>query len=398
MNAALRVLEKFGGQSAVARIIGKGQSTVQYWVKVGMIPVRWHATLLAEARERGVDLTAGDFVSAPEPTEGDTKLPEAKWFGHLQLGDAELPCYVLEDGRRVISRTGATSVLAGKKGGGQLEKYISAGALKEYMPTDLPDQMIDFCIPEVVNKTVKGIEAETFVEICRGYVRALADEAEREASQLLTDEADRETSQLTKSQQEMAWKASAFLASCAKVGLIALIDEATGYQYDRAQDALRVKLRAYLEEEMRKWEKTFPDELWLEFGRLTNWKGAVTQRPKYWGKLVMELIYEYLDPDVAKWLRENAPKPRHGKNYHLWLTSQYGLKKLLEHIWMVIGMARACKTMRELREKMAQSFGRHPIQVTVFVPPAGPGQRLLPFMGEGATNEPGKNGAAEELE
>jgi hypothetical protein len=34
---------------------------------------------------------------------------------------------------------------------------------------------------------------------------------------------------------------------------------------------------------MRKWEKTFPDELWVEFGRLTNWKGAVTKCPKYWG-------------------------------------------------------------------------------------------------------------------
>ena len=132
-----------------------------------------------------------------------------------------------------------------------------------------------------------------------------------------------------------------------KVGLVALIDEATGYQYDRAEDALRVKLKAYFGEEMRKWEKTFPDELWTQFGRLTNWTGGVTQRPKYWGKLVNELVYEYLDPDVAKWLRENAPKPRHGQNYHQWLSEQYGLRKLIEHIWMLIGMARACKTMPE---------------------------------------------------
>ena len=77
---------------------------------------------------------------------------------------------------------------------------------------------------------------------------------------------------------------------------------------------------------MRKWEKTFPDELWIEFGRLTNWRGTIHKRPRYWGKLVMELIYEYLDPDVAQWLRENAPKPRGGQNYHQWLSHQYGLQ------------------------------------------------------------------------
>jgi hypothetical protein len=174
---------------------------------------------------------------------------------------------------------------------------------------------------------------------------------------------------LTDRQVEMATKASMFLAACAKVGLDALVDEATGYQYERAEDALQVKLRAYLEEEMRKWEPTFPNELWIEFGRLTNWKGSVTKRPKYWGKLVMELVYEYLDPDVAQWLRENAPKPRHGQNYHQWLTSQYGLRKLVEHIWKLIGVASQCNDMRELKNRMASLHGRVPVQYTLYLPP-----------------------------
>ena len=80
------------------------------------------------------------------------------------------------------------------------------------------------------------------------------------------------------------------LMACSKVGLIALIDEATGYQFERPLDALQVKLKLFLEEEMRKWEKTFPDELWMEFGRLTNWEGPLHSRPKYWGKLVLEMI------------------------------------------------------------------------------------------------------------
>ena len=74
----------------------------------------------------------------------------------------------------------------------------------------------------------------------------------------------------------------------------------------------------------------------------------------------MELIYEYLDPDVAQWLRDNAPKPMHGKNYFLWLSEQYGLKKLVEHIWKVIGVASACCDMDELRNKMQEIYGKKP--------------------------------------
>jgi P63C domain len=81
----------------------------------------------------------------------------------------------------------------------------------------------------------------------------------------------------------------------------------------RAGDAIRVKLRLYLEEEMRPWEKTFPDELWIQFGRLTRRQGSIHSRPKYWGHLVNELVYEYLDADVYEWLKENAPTPRKGK-------------------------------------------------------------------------------------
>jgi hypothetical protein len=270
-------------------------------------------------------------------------LPVAKWPGVLSIGDIEIPVYVLDDRRRVISRTGATTVLTVGKGGGNLESYVQVKALERYMPPNLTSQMMEFNIPEVVNKSAKGMTAETFLEICGAYVRAWQDGALESDAQIA-----------------IAKRSAMFLAACSKVGLIALIDEATGYQYRRAEEELQLKLRAFLLEEMRKWERTFPNDLWEQFGRLTKWKGSVHQRPKYWGKLVMELIYEYLDADVAQWLRENAPTPKHGQNYHQWLTSQYGLKKLIEHIWKVIGVASTCDNMDELKYKMEQLYGNKP--------------------------------------
>ena len=82
----------------------------------------------------------------------------------------------------------------------------------------------------------------------------------------------------------------------------------------------------------------------------------------------MELVYEYLDKDVAKWLKENAPTPRHGQNYHQWLSGQYGLRKLVEHIWILIGVARTCEHMVELRQKMAELNGNPLVQLMLPLP------------------------------
>jgi len=357
MNGAQHVIAKFSGQSALARLLGKTPSTVQSWARVGIIPAKWHAPLLALAQEQGVELYPGDFIHTDGLGESSgvdiADVPFARWPGALKIGNFEVPVYVLSDGQRVLSRVGATYLISGVKGGGDLNSYIGVESLKGYLPDDLSERMIEFNIAEVTNgKTVLGMTAETFLDICTAYVRAFDEE------KLATDR-----------QKAIAIKASMFLAACAKEGLVALIDEVTGYQYVRAEDALQFKLRLYLAEEMRKWESTFPSQLWEEFGRLTHWKGAVHQRPKYWGKLVMELIYGYLDPDVAEWLRKNNPKPQKGQNHHQWMSGQYGLKKLTEHIWMVIGFAKSCDTMSELKTRMAERSGRQPIQERLYLPP-----------------------------
>jgi hypothetical protein len=268
----------------------------------------------------------------------------------------------LDNGVHLVSRTAFIEMITGVKEGGGFKKYLSVSPLKPFIDADaVENALVEFRLPEVegIVDSVKGMPDDLVIELCRGFVSAL------EASVTRPDE-----HKLTRRQAEMAIKANSILSACAKVGLTALIDEATGYQYDRARDALQVKLKAYLEEEMRKWEPTFPEELWVEFARLTNWKGTVTKRPKYWGKLVMELVYEYLDRDVAKWLKENAPAPKHGQNYHQWLSAQYGLKKLVEHIWTLVGVARTCHTMLELREKMAALNGKSMVQLYLPVPNA----------------------------
>jgi hypothetical protein len=357
MSPAKVIIGRFGGQTALAEALGKPQSTVQYWSRTGLIPYRWHQAIISAGAQRDLALVPQDFLQSNEVHVTENKLPVAKWPGDLSVGDLSIPVYVLDDGRRVLSRTGALNCLTDGKGGGNIESYLEVEVLRPFLPKDLFDQWVEFDIPQVVNKSVKGMTADAFIDICRAYSRA------------------RDTGKLTsESQTAIAIRASMLLGAFAKDGIEAVIDEVTGYQYERAPDALQTKLKLFLADEMRPWEKTFPDELWIQFGRLTKWSGPIHSRPKYWGKLVNELVYGYLDKDVLEWLKKNAPAPRAGQNYHQWMSGQFGLKKLVEHIWMLIGMASACRDMPELRQRMAEKFGREKVQLTLYLEPYRPGK------------------------
>ena len=94
--------------------------------------------------------------------------------------------------------------------------------------------------------------------------------------------------------------------------------------------------------------------------------GLHPSRPKWWGKLVMELIYNALDADVAQYLKDNKPPPVAGRNYHQWLSEHYGLKKLVTHIYEIIGMAKTCDDIRELQQKVAHHYKNEPMQMDLF--------------------------------
>lgn len=300
--------------------------------------------------------TETDLV--PEPT-----MPIARHRGMLNIVGLEVPCYVLDSGDKIIGRTSATELLTGIRGGGALEKYLSVKALEPFINSALVlERMVPFRLLEVegLEKAVKGLPADLMIEICQGFVAALQASLDPKSPY----------PRMTDRQREMAMQASMFLSACAKIGLEALIDEATGYQYERAEDALQVKLRAFIADELRAWEKTFPDELWAEFGRLTGWKGNLHSRPKWWGKLVIEMIYDTLDPDVATYLKEN--KPPAGVHWHRQLTSNIGARALVSRCWEVIGMAKTCSNMRELRDRVAEHYGRQVVQMTLALPKPTP--------------------------
>lgn len=301
-----------------------------------------------------IDASFDDVVSKvvgikDMPQEEIDKLPFAKWRGQIDLGGNELDCYVLDDETRVLS-SGSTTKAIANVDRGSLQDYIGQKALNPFIDKDkVLQETIRFSIPGTQWVAI-GITTEHFELICRGYVQALYEGAN-----------------LTDRQREIAIRCAMLTAGLARTGLDALVDEATGYQYERAEDALQVKLRAFIAEELRAWEKTFPDELWEEFGRLTGWKTPLQSRPKWWGKLVTELVYDTLDTDVAAYLKANKPPP--GVRWHQKLTENHGARQLVSRCYEVIGMAKTCDDIHELRQRVAQHYGKKPVQFTLFLKP-----------------------------
>jgi hypothetical protein len=84
---------------------------------------------------------------------------------------------------------------------------------------------------------------------------------------------------------------------------------------------------------------------------------------------VIELIYDTLDPDVAEYIKTH--KPPVGVRWHQQLTDNVGARQLVSRCYEVIGMAKTCRDMRELRDKVAHHYGKKPIQLTFYLPPPG---------------------------
>lgn len=282
------------------------------------------------------------------------QYPKVVASGVLEIFN-EIPCYVLDDGQRIFRLSNLTKALRGKEHG-KFGNYLAASNIQKYLPErliPLNDELHDRVPQGVVSfylndKLEKGYNSEDFMDVCIAFIEAGY------------------YGDLTDVQKEISINANKYIMACAKVGITALIDEATGYQNLREDNALQLKLKFFLSDQLRDWEKTFPDELWRQFGRLTNWKGSIHSRPQYWGKLVNELIYECLDEDLAKYLKENKPMMPSNTKYHQWLNENYGVRALTEHIWQIIGMARGCENIHELKMLANKEFKKRAIQLSLF--------------------------------
>lgn len=279
--------------------------------------------------------------TVPDTTTGPSDVPTYSMFpGTLTLGGLQLACHVLNDGRRVFAQQEMVAVLTGGTRHGNLARYLKANPLTVEMVSKLP--IIPFRIPK--GNVAYGYKATFLVDMCTAFVEAW------------------EQDKLKDVQYSIVRRAEIMLRACAKVGIEALVDEATGYQKFRKKQELQVKLKAFIAEEMQEWVVMFPDQFWYELARLENVHYSPRSRPLRWGKYVMAFVYDAMDKDVGNRLRALNPDPHYKQNHHQWLA-QYGKAELQKQLWQVIGIMQACKDMAEFRKKFAHVFKHVPLQL-----------------------------------
>jgi hypothetical protein len=190
-----------------------------------------------------------------------------------------------------------------------------------------------------------GIPAEIIPKVCEVWI-----------------DADR-ANVLGKTQMLVAAKADSLLRGLAYVGIIALVDEATGYQRDRADEALQAILQQYLCSKLAVWVKTFPDEFYKEIYRLRRWawRGMSTNRYSVVGKYTVDLVYRRLTPGLLKELEKRNPKQngRRRSRYPQWLTEDIGNPALKQHLFALIALMRSSDTWQDFYERARRAFPRY---------------------------------------
>jgi len=152
------------------------------------------------------------------------------------------------------------------------------------------------------------------------------------------------------------------IGALATVGITALVDEATGYQYVRDRLALQEILDKYLRKEFAAWARTFPYEFYKEIFRLRKWtwKGMTKNRPQCVAAYTMDFVYARLAPGIVEQLETRNPienGKRKAKHYW-WLTEDVGHPALAQHLHAVIGLMRASDDWMQFKRLLDKSFPR----------------------------------------
>lgn len=272
--------------------------------------------------------------------QGPSKLPKALYNGLLPIGGGDLDCAILDDAQntRVIMMTSVFKAFGRIARSNNrvinIPAFIDAQNLQPYINQDVralirPIEYLDG------KSTQIGYNAEILPEICDLYLKARRD------------------GNLAPKQAHLAEKAEILQSAFAKVGITALVDEATGFQQDRRHDALRLLLGKYIAEGLQKWIHTFPDSFFAELDRLyDNAPTTSRKRPQYYGKFINKYVYDPIENGYVKAELDKLNISNEGKRkarFHQWLTDE-GRTILTRQIGKIEGVMEMCDDIEHFKK------------------------------------------------
>lgn len=260
-----------------------------------------------------------------------------------------IECYVTNDRRRILSLRGTARAI-GLTGGGSNALVRNMGS--KYLQPYLSKELIEWKT-KIENGEVEKIQGndgtsfipfdgDLFVDICKAYIKAKQDGILNPQQSLTAD------------------RLLGIMSAFAKTGIIALIDEITGFDKERERDELQQVLAKYIRKEHLPWTSRFPEEFYEEIYRLRGWKYNNQFRTPYVGKLTNQIVYEVLPPKVLEELQNNNPVVYNNGarryKHHQFLTVDTGVPHLDKHLVAVITLMRACDDWNEFERLFNKSF------------------------------------------
>lgn len=279
--------------------------------------------------------------------------------GELHLGGMAIPCYVLEDGTRVLSGRGMQGALKmvddsedGKqKAGTRLVRYLGQKSLEPFIYKGKEQDHFKPILCYRGDQKVNGYEATVLADICEAFLDA------------------RKSITLSPRQKIIADQCEILIRGFAKVGIVALVDEATGYQYDRERFELQKILNAYISEEILKWQLTFTDDFYKEVYRLWGLPFIpkyIKNKPSFVGKLTNKYIYDLLPRGVVDKVKEKTGKTEKGNWKYKWhqsLTPEVGKEHLKKQIIEVTTLMSISQSKEQFDSLFQQKYNKAPIQL-----------------------------------
>jgi hypothetical protein len=235
---------------------------------------------------------------------------------------------------------------AGRGAGDRIAKFAATKGVSAYISNELEEMIkepIRFTTP--AGSTAYGYEATVLTDLCDAVLAARKEDA------------------LHYQQVHIAAQCELIVRGLARVGIIALVDEATGYQRDRTKDALSRILEAFIEKELQQWLPTFPAGFYEELFRLRGlpYDASSVKRPPYFGHLTNDVVYDRLAPSVLQELKRRIPRNSEGRpkaKYSQLLTRNLGYPELREHLGAVIATMRLSSDWRDFIAKLNRNYPR----------------------------------------
>ena len=261
----------------------------------------------------------------------------------LNLAGVTIPCAVISGPKgvqRVLTENGITYAILGERsgaskrlkkaaseGGALLPLFVAPSQLKPFISKELEDGPLKPIDYRDGDRIVRGYDAAVLVVVCNIWLSA------RQAGAL-------QAQQLPKAQ-----KAELLTRALAETGIVALVDEATGYEKVRPQNALQRYLEILVRKELAAWAKKFPDEFYENIYRLKGWPwpGMGKNRYSVVAYYTRDLVYERLGPGLLKELESKSPKNGDGyrpSRLHQWLTDDVGDPLLAQHLHSLVMLQR----------------------------------------------------------